>query len=144
MPASTAFITAWLSRCRSLASARIAACWSGRRAVVCSSALSLTWSWGDIVLLLAGVGEAARRGLLCASLRRGAELGLLGRFLHGRGRGLTAGDRQRDGVEIASAHLALVLGGGVAVGFRSELGLLQLAIGSHLSLAIAAGQFEHP
>ena len=48
-----------------------------------------------------------------------------------------------DQVEIAGADLALVAGRGVARGLGGEFGLLQLGIGRHAAVAIAAGQLEH-
>ena len=71
------------------------------------------------------------------------ELLLFGGTLEGgNGRG-PGRDDPGDLVEVAGAHLALVLGGGVAVGLGAELGLLQRHVGRHLALAVALRQFEH-
>jgi DNA-binding transcriptional LysR family regulator len=56
-PASTAFMTDWLSRCRSLATMRIMACWSVVMADACSSARSLTRVWGSWSFLLLYAGS---------------------------------------------------------------------------------------
>ena len=61
-----------------------------------------------------------------------------------RGRlGLAAGDRHRDLLEVARADLVLVLDGRVAVVLVGELGLLQVGVGGHAVLAVAAGELEH-
>ena len=74
----------------------------------------------------------------------GDELRGLGRFLERDGRRLAARDGGGDRVEIAGADLALVAGRGVAGGLAGELALLQLGIGRHAAVAVAARQLEHP
>src|ERR1700754_175687 len=70
------------------------------------------------------------------------ELGGFGRLAERGGRGFAAGYREADRVEIAGADLALVLGGGVALCLGREFRLLQLGIGRHLPVLIAARQLE--
>src|SRR4051812_42424543 len=71
------------------------------------------------------------------------ELRLLGRPAHGGGLRLAAGDRHRDLLEVARADLVLVLDRGVALLLVGELGLLELGVGRHAVLAVAAGELEH-
>src|SRR5690606_35001430 len=73
----------------------------------------------------------------------GGELLFLGGAGQGRQRGQAAVDHAVQGVEIAGADFALVLGGGVAVLLGGELRLLQLHVGGHLPCLVAARQFEH-
>ena len=71
------------------------------------------------------------------------ELRLFGRFVHRRGLDVVAGDDVAHSVEVAGADLALVPGRGVAVDLAGELALLQLGVGGHAALAVAARQLEH-
>src|SRR6266850_1935544 len=71
------------------------------------------------------------------------ELSLFGRAVKSDGRTATARDRLHHLVKVAGADLALVAGRGVAVRLGRELGLLQLRVGCHPALAIAARQLEH-
>ena len=48
-----------------------------------------------------------------------------------------------DVVEVAGADLALVAGGGVALGLQRELALLQLDVAGHVVGVVGAGQLEH-
>src|SRR5580658_9415491 len=54
-----------------------------------------------------------------------------------------AAHRLRDGIEVAGADLALVLGGRVAGSLRGELRLLQRHVRGHLLRLVAARQLEH-
>src|SRR5215472_6103543 len=73
---------------------------------------------------------------------RSMELLGFGRALEGGGLRLAAGDREVYGVEIAGAHFALVLDGGVTVALGRELRLLQLAVPGHAARAEGAGELE--
>src|SRR5690606_25024249 len=71
------------------------------------------------------------------------ELLVLSRALE-RGRGcMLALDGLRDRIEVAGAHLALVLHRGEALVGRGELGLLQLHERLHVLARVAVGQIEH-
>ncbi len=110
-PASTARMIDWLSRCRSLASMRIAACCSWVIADACSSARfldaglrchfclsSIVCRWGSNADRWRG-----RRGGGCAPWPRlfgsRLELVVLGGFLHRGRRGLAAGDGSDNRIE---------------------------------------------
>src|SRR3954454_16653688 len=71
------------------------------------------------------------------------ELRRLRRTAHGCRAGVAAGDGQRDLLEVARADLVLVLDRGVALVLVGELGLLELGVGGHAALAVAAGELEH-
>src|SRR6266536_3627607 len=60
-----------------------------------------------------------------------------------RHRGRVRCDRRADQVEVPGANLMLVLGRGVAVLLGRELGLLQLHVGRHAVVGVAAGELEH-
>src|SRR5580658_4001193 len=71
------------------------------------------------------------------------ELLLLGTAGERGDRGSSAAHRLRDGIEVAGADLALVLGGRVAGSLRGELRLLQRHVRGHLLRLVAARQLEH-
>src|SRR5690606_30187454 len=56
---------------------------------------------------------------------------------------LAAGDRHRDLVEIAGPDLALMARRRIAVRLGGELAGLELGIGPHAPLAVAARELEH-
>src|SRR5438132_7461032 len=56
---------------------------------------------------------------------------------------MSARDDCRHRVEIADTDFTLMTGRGVALRLRSELDLLQFAIGGHTAFAVIAGQIEH-
>src|SRR4051812_49042694 len=87
-------------------------------------------------LLLRGK-PGALRGLLVVE-----ELLVFGRALERRGRGVGL-DRGGHGVEVAGAHLTLVLDRREALVGGGELGLLQLDEGRHVVAGVAVGQVEH-
>ena len=71
------------------------------------------------------------------------ELGRFGRRAHGGRRSGAAADGDSHRVEIAGANLALMPCRAIAVRFRRELLLLELGIGGHAAIPIAAGEIEH-
>src|SRR5919197_2198400 len=78
-----------------------------------------------------------------SAARSGLELRLLGRAgQRGRVR-VAAGDHERYLLEVPSADLLLVLDRGEPCVLRGELALLQVGVGRHALVAIAAGQLEH-
>src|SRR5581483_6261956 len=88
-------------------------------------------------------GGGARR--MRAPLRReglAPELRFLRRALE-RERARFLGHRLHHLVEVSRTDLTLVARSGVTVGLEGELALLQLDVGAHPAVAIAAGELEH-
>src|SRR5262245_16497022 len=73
----------------------------------------------------------------------GSELLGFGRFGEGESRGEAAGDDLCDGVGVAGADFTLVFCGAVAVGLGGELAGLELAVGGHVAVVVAAREVEH-
>src|SRR5690242_13052652 len=71
------------------------------------------------------------------------ELRGFSRFTERGGRAGAGGDGLRYEIEIAGADFALVARRGVARRFAREFGLLQLGIGGHAAILVAAGKLEH-